>query len=145
VFGTGVASTISKNLVDPHIVDIYMVMGGVIGAIVWNIITWLLALPTSSSHAIISGYAGAAIAKAGFHAILIKGWIPVFEFLILSPIIGLPLGFVLMLTVYRLSHRVERHRGQNLFRHLQRTSSWTMIWRLTGYSSSMPNALAPQP
>jgi PiT family inorganic phosphate transporter len=123
VFGTGVASTISKNLVDPHAVDIYVVMGGILGAIAWNIITWLLALPTSSSHAIISGYAGAAIAKAGFHSILIKGWIPVFEFLILSPIIGLVLGFVLMLTVYWLSHRMERHKGQKLFQHLQLVSA----------------------
>lgn len=119
VFGTGVAKTISNNLIDPHIVDIYVVLGGVLGAIVWNIITWLLALPTSSSHAIISGYAGAAIAKSGFTAILIKGWIPIFEFLILSPIIGMVLGYALMVTVNWLTRGVERHRGERWFRHLQ--------------------------
>src|ERR1700722_8386178 len=63
LFGTGVAKTISDKLVDPTAVDVYVVCGGLIGAIVWDIITWLMALPTSSSHAIISGYAGAAIAK----------------------------------------------------------------------------------
>ncbi len=123
VFGTGVAKTISDNLIDPHAVDIYVVMGGVLGAIAWNIITWLLAMPTSSSHAIISGYAGAAIAKGGFSVILIKGWIPVFEFLILSPIIGLILGFILMWSVNWLSKGMERHQGENLFRHLQLASA----------------------
>src|SRR5438067_7661029 len=64
-FGTGVASTIGKGLVKPAGVDVYVVFAGLLGAIVWNIITWLLALPTSSSHALVSGIAGAAIAKAG--------------------------------------------------------------------------------
>jgi len=95
----------------------------VVGAIIWNIITWLLAMPTSSSHAIISAYAGAAIAKAGFSVILIKGWIPVFEFLILSPIIGLILGFLLMVMVNWLSRNMERHQGQNLFQRLQLLSA----------------------
>ena len=119
VFGTGVAKTISDKLIDPHAVDTYVVFGGLIGAITWNIITWLLALPTSSSHAIISGYAGAAIARAGFKVILIKGWIPVFEFLILSPVIGLILGFVFMVVVSWLFRNTERHKGQGIFRHLQ--------------------------
>src|SRR5580658_6645336 len=96
LFGTGVATTISDKLVDPKAVDIYVVCGGLIGAIVWDIITWLMALPTSSSHAIISGYAGAAIAKAGFKVILVKGWIPVIVFLVISPIIGMILGWALM-------------------------------------------------
>src|ERR1700686_2838341 len=62
VFGTGVATTISEKLIDPKIVDVYVVMGGLIGGIVWDLITWLMALPTSSSHALISGFAGAEIA-----------------------------------------------------------------------------------
>jgi inorganic phosphate transporter, PiT family len=89
VFGTGVAKTISDKLIDPKAVDMYVIFGGLFGAIVWDIITWLMALPTSSSHAIISGYAGGAIAKAGFKVILLKGWAPVIAFLIVSPIIGL--------------------------------------------------------
>ena len=123
IFGTGVAKTISDKLIDPHAVDVYVVLGAVVGAIAWNIITWLLALPTSSTHAIISGYAGAAIAHYGFKAILLKGWIPVFEFLLLSPIIGLVLGYLLMLTVSWLAHRAERHRAEKLFRHLQLISA----------------------
>src|ERR1700728_75592 len=96
LFGTGVAKTISEKLIDPKTVDVYVICGGLIGAIVWDIITWLMALPTSSSHAIISGYAGAAIAKAGFSVILVEGWIPVLVFLVISPVIGMVLGWAIM-------------------------------------------------
>jgi PiT family inorganic phosphate transporter len=122
-FGTGVAKTISEKLIDPKTVDIYVIFGGLIGAIAWDIITWLMALPTSSSHAIISGFAGAAIAKSGLGSILIKGWIPVFEFLVLSPVIGMALGYLFMLIVSWLFNRTERHKGQGLFRHLQLVSA----------------------
>src|ERR1700742_5130145 len=111
VFGTGVAKTISEKLIDPHVVDIYVVLGGLIGAIIWDIITWLAAMPTSSSHALISGFAGAAIAKAGFGVILIKGWIPVITFLIISPIIGMILGWAIMTGVSWLTFRLERHKA----------------------------------
>src|SRR3954453_5182223 len=72
LFGTKVAGTIGKGLVNPNVIDIYVVFGGLMGAIIWNIITWLLALPTSSSHALVSGVAGAAITKAGFAVIITK-------------------------------------------------------------------------
>jgi inorganic phosphate transporter, PiT family len=65
--------TISDKLIDPRAVDMYVIFGGLFGAIAWDIITWLMALPTSSSHAIISAYAGGAIAKAGFGSLLLKG------------------------------------------------------------------------
>src|SRR4051812_40486693 len=81
LFGTKVAGTIADKLVDPHFVDIYVVFGGLIGAIIWNNITWLLALPTSSSHALFGGVAGAAVAKTGFKVILVKGWIPLLTFI----------------------------------------------------------------
>lgn len=123
LFGTGVAHTISDKLVDPKAVDVFVVFGGLVGAILWDIVTWLMALPTSSSHAVISGYAGAAIAKAGFSTILIKGWIPVITFLVLSPIIGLILGWALMTATTWMSYRTERHRGEKLFRHLQLVSA----------------------
>lgn len=67
---------ISDKLIDPKIVDMYVIFGGLSGAIIRDVITWLMALPTSSSHAIISGYAGAAIAKVGFGSLLLKGWAP---------------------------------------------------------------------
>jgi len=93
------------------------------GAIIWDIITWLMALPTSSSHAIISGYAGAAIAKAGFKAILVKGSIPVILFLIISPIIGMILGWRIMTTVAWLTRHSERYKTEKRFRHLQLLSA----------------------
>src|SRR3954463_7784314 len=99
-FGTGVAATIGKGLVDKNAIDIWVVCGGLTGAIVWNIITWLLALPTSSSHALVSGAAGAAIAKGGFGAIVIgKAWGLLLLFIVLSPLTGFLLGGTLMTLV----------------------------------------------
>jgi inorganic phosphate transporter, PiT family len=123
IFGTGVAKTISDKLIDPHVVDLYVIFGGLIGAIVWDIITWLMALPTSSSHAIISAYAGAAIAKAGWGSILVKGWIPVILFLVISPIIGMILGYIIMTIVSWLSFKTERHKAEKRFSHLQLISA----------------------
>jgi inorganic phosphate transporter, PiT family len=123
LFGTGVAETISNKLIDPAAVDVYVIRGGLIGAIVWDIITWLMALPTSSSHAIISGYAGAAIARVGFKAILVKGWIPVIVFLIISPIIGMILGWSIMTSVAWLTRHSERYKTEKRFRHLQLLSA----------------------
>jgi len=74
LFGTQVAATIGKGLIDPAAVTIYVVFAGLMGAIVWNLITWLLGLPTSSSHALVSGIAGAAIAKSGFGVLTWTGW-----------------------------------------------------------------------
>src|ERR1700685_3944593 len=96
VFGTSVAATVGEKLIDPKIVDVYVILGGLLAAITWDIITWLMALPTRSSHAIISAFSGTAIDKARFSSILLAGWIPVIAFLILSPIIGLLLGYLFM-------------------------------------------------
>ncbi len=123
MFPTGVAETISQKLIDPNVVDIYVVFGGLIGAIVWDILTWLLGLPTSSSHAIISGFAGAAIVKAGLGSILVGGWIPVLAFLILSPLIGLILGYIIMVIASWLSYHTPRHRAETVFRRLQLLSA----------------------
>ena len=123
LFGTGVAKTISDKLVDPKAVDVYVICGGLIGAIVWDIITWLMALPTSSSHAIISGYAGAAIARAGWSSILVKGWIPVIVFLVISPIIGMVLGWVFMTSIAWMTRNSERYKTEKTFRHLQLISA----------------------
>src|SRR4051812_33203258 len=91
LFGTQVAGTIGKGLVVAHVVDIYVVFGGLVGAIAWNIITWLLALPTSSSHALAASVAGAAITKGGTGVLLWqgwgKGWGALLLFIILSPVI----------------------------------------------------------
>ena len=96
IFGTAVASTIGKGMIDIHQVDLWVIFAGIIGTVIWNITTWLLGLPTSSSHALIGGYAGAAIAKAGFGAILWAGWIKTVIFIVVAPAAGLILGFVLI-------------------------------------------------
>src|SRR5215218_3655018 len=107
IFGTKVAGTIGKGLVHSEFIDVYVVFGGLMGAIIWNIITWLLALPTSSSHALVSGVAGAAIAKSGFGAIIVgKAWGLLLLFIILSPLIGFLLGaaiMVMMAWIFRRS------------------------------------------
>src|SRR6266576_3242328 len=95
-FGTAVAKTVGSGLVDIHIVTFAVIFAGLIGAIIWDLITWYYGLPTSSSHALIGGYAGAAVAKAGFAAIITAGWTKTILFIFLSPLIGLVLGFGIM-------------------------------------------------
>ena len=122
LFGTNVAGTIGKGLIhqDPKFLDIYVVFAGLMGAIVWNIITWLLALPTSSSHALVSGAAGAAIAKGGFGAIVIgKAWGLLLLFIVLSPMIGFILGAILMTAVAWIFRRSTPHRVDRFFRRAQ--------------------------
>jgi|SRR3989338_812423 len=94
VFGTAVAKTIGSGLIDAKSVTPFVIFAGLIGAIGWNIITWYLGLPTSSSHALIGGYAGAAIAKSGFKVIIFGGWYKTIIFIFLAPIIGMILGLI---------------------------------------------------
>src|SRR3954466_5758701 len=97
VFGTAVSETISKGLIDPKVVDIYVVFGGLLGAIFWNITTWILALPTSSSHALVSGIAGAAITRSGMGVVIWPGkWKLILIFIVLGPIIGFLVGGLFM-------------------------------------------------
>lgn len=123
LFGTKVAGTIGKDLIDPTTVDIYVVFGGLMGAIIWNVITWLLALPTSSSHALVSGVAGAAITKAGFGVLLVKGWVPLLLFIVLSPAIGFILGTILMIVVSWVFQHTTPTKVDSLFRRLQLVSA----------------------
>ena len=123
VLGTHVAKTIGSGMIDLEVVTREVILAGLLGAIVWNLITWYWGLPVSSSHALIGGYAGAAIAKAGFGSILLSGWTKTLLFIVLAPMIGLILGFALMVAVtwivrsWRPS-RVDRH-----FRKLQLLSA----------------------
>ncbi|MEZ5427449.1 MAG: inorganic phosphate transporter [Pyrinomonadaceae bacterium] len=112
VFGTAVAKTIGGDMVNINAIAsdyrLYVLLAGLLGAIIWNLITWYLGLPSSSSHALIGGYAGGAIAAfiggngfAGVSSVLIaKGWIKTLSFIVLSPLIGMALGFILMVTVF---------------------------------------------
>jgi PiT family inorganic phosphate transporter len=122
--GTAVASTIGSGMIDVSMVDPNVILGGLMGAITWNLITWVFGLPSSSSHALIGGYAGAAVAKGGFAAITWgPKWIQTLEFIALSPIIGLTAGFSLMIAVYWAFHRTSPARVDRVFRVAQLGSS----------------------
>src|SRR5437660_5765214 len=95
-FGTAVAKTMGKGMIDLSAVTFGVIFAGLVGAIVWDLITWYYGLPTSSSHALIGGYAGAAVANFGFHAVIISGWTKTLIFIVLAPVIGLILGLLLM-------------------------------------------------
>ncbi len=124
VFGTKVSETISDKLVDPHVVDVYVVFGGLIGAIAWNIITWLLALPTSSSHGLMGGLAGAAIMKAGIGVLILPGkWLAIILFIFLGPVIGMFMGIFLMVAVSWIFRFSTPSRVDSWFRRLQLASA----------------------
>lgn len=105
IFGTAVAKTIGAGMIDVNTVTPTVILASVCGAIFWNLITWYLGLPTSSSHALIGGYAGAAIAKSGFGVIIASGWYKVLLFIVLAPAIGLVLGFFLKIATTWLVRR----------------------------------------
>src|SRR3989337_3561044 len=97
IFGTSVAKTVGKGLIEISTVTPAVVFAGLIGAIGWNLTTWYLGLPTSSSHALIGGYAGAAIAKSGIGVIIASGWYKTLVFIILAHTIGLLLGMIFII------------------------------------------------
>jgi PiT family inorganic phosphate transporter len=109
VFGTHVADTIAKDVVVQAVLSIGVVFAGLLGAIVWDLLTFYVGLPTSSSHALVGGMAGAAVAKAGVHHVLVSaGLRKIGLFIILSPLIGLALGFVITVMISWMFHRVRR-------------------------------------
>ena len=122
-FGVKVATTLGKGVVDPAAIDRWVVLGGLAGAVVWNLVTWWLGLPVSSSHALIGGLAGAAVVHSGLSVLLPKGLGKILLFIVLSPLIGLALGFLMMLLLlwlhrYSLPSVVDRR-----FRRLQLVSA----------------------
>src|SRR3712207_932230 len=122
--GTHVARTIGSGMIDVAIVDPNVVFAGLIGAIAWDLITWYWGIPSSSSHALIGGYAGAAIAKAGLAAVIWGSkWTATLTFIVLSPLIGMLLGSSIMVGVAWTFHRVSAGRMNRYFRHLQLASS----------------------
>ena len=124
VAGTAVAKTVGSGMIDVKIVDPNVILGGLLGAIVWNLITWYFGLPSSSSHALIGGYAGAAVAKAGIAAITWGSkWMLTLVFIALSPIIGMLLGSALMILVSWLFHRSTPGKVNRYFRYAQLVSS----------------------
>jgi inorganic phosphate transporter, PiT family len=123
VFELNVATTVGRGIVDQGIVDHYVVFGALTGAILWNIITWYFGIPSSSSHALIGGLVGAAVAKAGTWALLAPGILKTVAFIFISPLLGMTLGALLMLAVSWIFVRSSPSRVDRWFRRLQLVSA----------------------
>src|SRR5213078_5158032 len=95
-FGVSVARTVGKGVVVTSVIDQWVILAGLVGAIVWDLVTWYWGLPTSSSHALIGGFAGAAVVKAGFGALVVSGLVKIGVFMVLAPLIGFGVGFAVM-------------------------------------------------
>ena len=121
--GTAVAKTISKGLVRPDVVDPTVLLAALVGAIVWNLITWYFGLPSSSSHALLGGFAGAAIAKAGVSALIPAGWVKPLVGIVISPVLGLALGMALKVGLSWLLYKKPARPLDRLFRKLQLVSA----------------------
>src|SRR5918911_519368 len=122
-FGVSVARTVGKGVVDSSVVDPWVILAGLVGAIAWDLITWYWGLPTSSSHALIGGFAGAAVVKAGFGALVAEGLIKIGIFMIVAPLIGLAVGFLMMLITVWTFRRATPGRVDWVFRRMQLVSA----------------------
>ncbi len=123
VFGTTVAKTVGSGMVDLAVVTYVVILAGLIGAIIWNLITWYFGLPTSSSHALFGGYGGAAVAKAGFGSIIVAGWTKMIAFIVLAPLIGMTVGLIVMTSIYWLFRDTTPARVDRWFRRFQLLSA----------------------
>jgi len=123
-FGTAVAKTIGKGMIDASVVTFAVIFAGLAGAVIWDLITWWFGLPTSSSHALIGGCAGAAVAKAmSFSVIIPGGWTKTLVFIVVSPLIGLVAGLVLMTATFNIFRNFTPRRVDKWFRRLQLVSA----------------------
>lgn len=123
VFHLSVAATIGKGIVQPGIVDTHVIFGALVGAIVWNLITWYYGIPSSSSHALIGGIVGAVIAKAGAGSLIASGIWKTIAFIFVSPVLGFLLGSIMMVIVAWLFRRTTPGRVDKWFRRLQLVSA----------------------
>jgi PiT family inorganic phosphate transporter len=122
-FGTAVASTIGKGMIDLQVVTSAVIFGGLAGAIVWDLFTWYIGLPTSSSHALVGGYAGAAIAKAGWQSLIPSGWTKTLVFIVMSPVIGMGLALIISIITLWIFRGFRPARVDKWFRRLQLLSA----------------------
>lgn len=123
LFDTNVAKTIGKGMIDLAIVNPDVILAGLLGAIAWNLLTWWYGIPSSSSHALIGGYAGAAVTKAGFGAIIASGWTKTLIFIVVSPMVGMAAGWGLMVATSWIFRNQRPAKLDPLFRGMQITSS----------------------
>jgi PiT family inorganic phosphate transporter len=122
-FETRVAKTIGKDIVNPAVVDPVLILAGLIGAIVWNLLTWWWGLPSSSSHALIGGFAGAAVMKAGVGVLVPHGLVKTIVFIVVSPLLGMALGFAFFLSVIWLFRKAKPEPLDRAFRKVQLASA----------------------
>jgi PiT family inorganic phosphate transporter len=123
IFGTAVATTIGKGMIHIELINQQVLLSGLLGAISWNLVTLTLGLPTSSSHALIGGYGGAAVAYAGVKALILDGWVKPVLFLFLSPIIGMILAIILTIITSWIVRRQRPQKVDRWFRRLQLLSA----------------------
>jgi PiT family inorganic phosphate transporter len=123
IFHLKVAATVGKGIVDPGAIDQYVIFGALIGAIIWNLITWYYGIPSSSSHALIGGMIGATIAKAGVDPLVMKGIVRTVTFIFVSPVLGMLLGGLIMVAVSWICLRSAPRKVDRWFRRLQLVSS----------------------
>ncbi len=122
-FETRVAQTIGKDIVNPAVVDPVLILAGLVGAIVWNLLTWWWGLPSSSSHALIGGFAGAAVMKAGLGVLVPHGLVKTLVFIVLSPLLGMVLGFLFFLSVIWIFRKTRPEPVDRVFRKVQLLSA----------------------
>jgi inorganic phosphate transporter, PiT family len=122
-FGTAVASTIGTGMIDISVVTSTVIFAGLLGAIIWDLITWYVGLPTSSSHALVGGYAGAAISKAGWASLIAAGWTKTLVFIVLSPVIGMSLALIISVVTQWIFRNFRPARVDRWFRRLQLISA----------------------
>ncbi|MBX5495350.1 MAG: inorganic phosphate transporter, partial [Bryobacteraceae bacterium] len=130
-FGTGVATTVGKGTVNLEYVTLYVILAGLMGAIVWDLITWWFGLPTSSSHALLGGYAGAAMANVVhlkgplhiFDAVVAEGWLRIALFIVISPVLGMLLAYGLMIAIHWIFRDSTPKTMDLYFRKLQLASA----------------------
>ncbi|MDR7306473.1 anion permease [Rhodoferax saidenbachensis] len=123
IFHLSVAATVGKGIVQPGVVDVHVVFGALVGAISWNVITWIYGIPSSSSHALIGGIVGAVIAKSGASALVSEGILKTVAFIFISPLLGFVLGSMMMVLVAWVFRRARPSRIDKWFRRLQLLSA----------------------
>lgn len=123
VAGYAVAASVGKGTIDPKVVDHFVIMGALIGAITWNAITWWYGIPSSSSHALVGGLVGAAVSKAGFGSLISSGLIKIISFILIAPLLGFILGSILMLLVTWICRKAAPRKVDRWFRRLQLVSA----------------------
>jgi PiT family inorganic phosphate transporter len=122
-FGTAVATTVGSGMVDLSVVTSAVIFSGLFGAIIWDLITWYIGLPTSSSHALVGGYAGAALVKAGWTALVLSGWTKTLIFIVLAPMLGMVLGLLISVITLWMFRNSSPRRVDHWFRRLQLLSA----------------------